>query len=489
GREIRDKLASYVEDGGILVIAKGNLERLPGGIGGIEGLPEDASVREQEIGLGRLVVLSPRFGVVLDDGGAGAAPSAALAGLGSGIDRPLPRPYTLPAGIASVIDRILLSQMLFETSDGLSLTTCRKGPGEYTLGIANNGWRERDLRITSRCGPIESIRELPLDRSEWGSEGHLPEGVDGSALGKSTQTSIAGGDVRIFAVRVEENGVEEIAGTDPPPRPRGRFLPLRRIGSLEEEILARPTFFQHFDGAVVDWRYLRDRDAAALEVEARWLRRQGLRIAADLSSGIDLFPTLRLIDNIAGDYAASLAAIEGVMAKMEILGARDLILSLHRHPENNFTGEQTRAAFEKTLASLAARAAGRGIALHLRMAFGKPPWSLAEAAQLLDRIGAPNLKLAPSLALLSASGTPRAEIEKLLAGRVGLWLVSAPRRDIAGRLWDAHARIHDAPDADALVRPISLAPDAPLALDAVLGTRDEEYLEAAALDRLVPRRR
>ena len=77
---------------------------------------------------------------------------------------------------------------------------------------------------------------------------------------------------------------------------------------------------------------------------------------------------------------------------MEILGAKDLILSLHRHPENNFTDEQTRAAFTATLKTLAGQAAERGVTLHLRVGFGKPPWSVAEGLEWLGRVDAPNLK-------------------------------------------------------------------------------------------------
>ena len=73
-----------------------------------------------------------------------------------------------------------------------------------------------------------------------------------------------------------------------------------------------------------------------------------------------------------------MAAIQDVLGKMEVLGATDLILSLHRYPENNFTDEQTRAAFTATLKALAGQAAERGMTLHLRVGSGKPPWNVAE---------------------------------------------------------------------------------------------------------------
>ena len=211
------------------------------------------------------------------------------------------------------------------------------------------------------------------------------------------------------------------------------LLPLRGLRPIKEEILARPTFFGHFDGVVVDWRYFREREQQSLAAEAGWIQRQGLRVWVDLSSGANLFPTLRLIDNVPEDYAASMAAVSDIQAKMERVGAQDLILSLHRHPENNFSGDQTRAAFDKTLRELAAQAARRHQRLHLRLAFGKPPGSLNEAAQLLDRIGATNLHLAASTAML-AEVASSFETMKAWGARLGIWLVAFARQDVTRRL-------------------------------------------------------
>ncbi|MBI4328046.1 MAG: hypothetical protein HY674_22675 [Chloroflexi bacterium] len=473
GHEIRDKLLTYVEGGGHLVITAGNLAKLPGGIA---ARTTAAATVVTNCGRGRMTALASDFGLE-----AKAHPGVPWR---SEIDKPLPKPYELRADVRQALDEIFRGQQLFEAgSRELSLITCRKGPGEYTLGIANNSWRALPLNIVSHCGLIESIRELTLARSEQGAAGCVPEGVDGSQLGLSAAETIAGGDIRIFAVKVQEIGVEEIPHVAPPPRPRGRVLPLRHARSIKEEILARPAFFEHFDGLVVDWRYLHEREKAALQQEAGWIHRQGLRVSVDLSSGLNLYPTLRLTDNLAADYAASLAAVADVLSKMEIIGARDLILSLHRHPENNFSGEQTEAAFEKTLRTLASQAAERQVTLNMRMAFGKPPWSLDEANRLLDKIGAKNLRLAASTALLATAG-PSDDVAKMLKDKLGLWLVAAPRFDLPGKLWDAHAPVLRASDTASIAQWLALAPDAPMILDAVYANQDEEYLDAVALERL-----
>lgn len=401
----------------------------------------------------------------------------------SAVDQPLISPYPLTPLARESLDALLRSQRLFDADPRLALITCRQGAGQYTLGVLNNTWNELPLTIRSLCGEIIEMRELPLDCSEFEAVGYTPEAVNTNALGRNAATTIAGGDVRIFAVRVAETGVDEIAHNPPPPRARGRFLTLRQPRSIKEALLARPTFFEHWDGVVVDWRYLSTREAASLKAEAGWIRRQGLRVVVDISSSLNLYPDLRLIDNLGDDYTASMTAISDVLGKMCILDARDLLFSLHRYPENNFTAEQTAAAFEATLRRLAADAAAKGITLHLRQAFGKPPWSLTEASSLLERVGAANLRLAPSTALLAAGNAKPDDIESVLRTKGGFWLAAAPRFDIAGQLWDAHAPVHQADPATvrSIRAYVEQAPNLPVILDAILADADAEFLEAAIL--------
>ena len=294
-------------------------------------------------------------------------------------------------------------------------------------------------------------------------------------------TTIAGGDFRIFEVSLEETNVFEIPHAQPPPRSCRHILTLRRASSIKNEILARPAFFEHFDGVCVDWEYLHTRDKAALQSEAGWLRRQQVRVVVDLSSGLNLFPTLRFIDNLHLDYEASMGVIADVLAKMELISASDLIVSLHRYPENNFTDEQTRAAFTATLKSLAAQAGKQGVTVHLRISDHKPPWNLAEAGEWLDRVNAPNLKLAPSTALWSRNPPPPDGIAKIVE-RIGLWLAAGAREDVTGKIWDVHVPLSQAQTSASLRELLSRATNAPIVLDALFSSQDEEYLDAAALE-------
>jgi hypothetical protein len=538
GAEIRDKFEAYVKGGGHLLITAGNLAKLPGGLAGMQvatgmkhlgagtsvqvggtrlvednpfdlcalTLPGGARVLAESsrvpaavgmaYGEGRITVLASPFGVSAKEasGVQLALPDKvqnllwAYAGLAidkesqGQIDKQLAKPYPLLKHVGRILDEAFRAQRLFEVGEGLSLITCRKGPGEYTLGVSNNTWRQQPLKIVSHCGQIESLRELVLDQSEKGAVGYLPEGCEKTNLGVSDEGHIAGGDIRIFAVRVKEENVEEIAHVVPPARPRGRALPLPEARSIKEELLARPSFFEYFDSAVVDWRFLWERQKAELQRESGWIKRQGLKLLVDLTSGINLFPDLCLLDNLVNqDYATSLAAMEDVIEKMEILQARDLILALHRYPQTNFSKEQIWQGFEDTLRHLCERGRREEVRLHLRLRASTPPENLEQAVEFVGRVNAPNLDLAPSTAYLLANQRDLGEAPKLLRGKVGLWLVNTPRRDIAGRVWNAHAPVDGYQERESLARILAIAPEVPMVFDVVYQNHDQEYLDAKCL--------
>lgn len=472
GREIRDTLDAYVASGGHLVITAGNLAKLPGGLGGITGATGPLG---RAIGAGRLTVLDSAFGVQ----------AAAVDGpLRSAVDAPLPKPFVLEPAVRETLSAIFRGQQLFAVEgSGLSVVTCRQGPGTYTVGIANNTWRESPWSIESRCGAIESVTELALDAAERGAEGFLPEGVDGSHLGVSGPATIAGGDIRIFRVQVREEGVVEIPRLPPPRRPAGRFLTLRHPRTIKTEILARPTFFRHCDGVVVDWRYVHDREAAALARESGWIRRQGLRVVVDFSSGLNLYPDLRLVNNLPEEAEASLAAMRSVLGKLATLGACDAILALHRLPENNFTAEQMDTALVDSLRALAATAEAADVTLHLRATADKSSYDLAALADLVVRVGSRRLKLAPALSLLLAGTTKPVDLPERLKAEIGLWLCAAPRFDHGGNFYDPHAPLAmlSATDRGSLGAWLALAPTAPKVLDGLLAGIDDEYLDAQVL--------
>jgi hypothetical protein len=249
--------------------------------------------------------------------------------------------------------------------------------------------------------------------------------------------------------------------------------------SIKEFVLARPTFFEHFDGVLVDGRYLWERDKRTVAQEAGWIGRQGLRVYVDVTSSINLYPDLRLVENIEADYEASRTLLEDMLEKMEALGARGLILSLHRVPENNITRKETWESFEKTLRWLCDRARERDVTVHLRTSL-KAGRSLEDVLDLINRVNAPNLLLAPSAALLLHEGRSQELLERNVE-RIGLWLLASPDSDAAGALWTCNAPLAGVEQPRALLRYLRCASKVPWVLDAVYSSWDEEYRDANVL--------
>ncbi|HPO12955.1 MAG TPA: hypothetical protein PLI09_05885 [Candidatus Hydrogenedentes bacterium] len=509
GMELQEKLTHYVNGGGQVVITSGNLKKLPGGLCGVNVGEANAMPPGTEItaegkictedqaftlnaltfpaasnvlarcgdtpvavnvpcGKGSLIVLASSFGLA-------DTPSLSFP-ISSATDQPLPKPYPLLSHVQTVLNQVFSEQALFTVGDGLSFIVCRKAPGDYTLGICNNTLAPKPFSIASNIGEIESIQELPLDTSEKNAEGFLPEGSENAAIGQDDATTIAGGSVRMFSVKVNERGVVELPHDPTPPTNTGRGLALNTPQDIKEAILARPTFFEHFDSVLVDWRYLHKKDSAALQRESGWLARQRLRIYVDLGSGINLFPDLRLVSNDETPYNESMAAIHDVLEKMTILGAKDLILTRHRGPENNFSGEQTEASFETSVREICAQAAAKGVTVYFRMSI-KGLRTPDDVAGFVQRMGAPNLRIAASLALLAHQKIEPNLLKPEFVDKIGLWLASAPGYDANGALWSVSQPLATQADMALLRAYIQRSPKAPIILDAVYTSQDEEYID------------
>lgn len=506
--ELRDKLQSYIEQGGILVITAGNLAKLKNGLANVKANKECLTFKagteikfdneilieenpfelmsltypkgtriigtcenipfaiELQYGKGRLIVLASPFGI--------SSETVNQNLIRNEVDKHLVKPYPILKHTNKVIDKILCEQMLFEVGKDLAFIVCRKSQGEYTIGIFNNSLHELPFNIVSHIGEIKSINELPLKQSEKQAIGYLPEGFEDIDVGISRDNIIAGGDVRVFNVKVNETGIEEIPHIKPSHRRKGIILPLSDIMSIKEAILAKPTFFEHFDGVVVDWRYLHEKEKSILQQESGWIQRQGLRIFVDLTSGINLYPDLRLLNNSEENYNNSMDIISSLLEKMDALNSKDFIISLHRIPENNFTIEESWKSFDETVRHICSKAEKYSIKVYLRMCQGKPPWNLQEAVNFIDRVGTKNLSIAPNIGLLLGQKVKSVDISDYI-NNIGLWLVSTPEYDIVGKLWNTNARLSSGDWHTQLKEMISINPQIPVVFDAIYKNWDEIY--------------
>ena len=123
--------------------------------------------------------------------------------------------------------------------------------------------------------------------------------------------------------------------------------------------------------------------------------------------------------------------------------------------------------------------------VHLRLRVSTPPENLKKAVEFVGRVGATNLRLAPSTAFLLAKKVDLREATRLLGGQVGLWLVDTPQIDIAGQVWNGNGPIRGYQDSQSLAKILAIAPAAPLVFDVLYKNHDEEYLDAKSLQQIL----
>ncbi len=517
GAEIKDKLEKYVETGGHLILTSGNLEQFPNGLFGIssekgsakveantivvynnnritEGLPFEIQnlnypkearviasyidkplVVEHLTGKGKITVFATPFGL---SSSVGKIPE-------SREDLELTTPFPLLNHVRKIVGDILSNVRIFEAGKDLSVISCHKNKGEFTLAISNNTWTEKPFKITSNIAKILKITELPVDCQEQMAIGFLPKTVI-SNTGKNSDKSIAGGDIRIFDVKIEDKNINDIPLIQAAPNPVKRGLTLRNISSVKEEILLRPTFFQHYDRVIIDWKYLYEKETAVLSNESGWIRQQGLKLIVDLSSGINLFPDLRMINNDSIEYLRSLKVIKSVLDKMSILGAEDLIICAHRSVENNFSNEQFSESLKNTLRDLCLYAGRLKININFRMTQGRNPGNTEQIYNLLKEVNEPNFYATPvsSLILADKQGFEK-NLGLLKDLKCRMVLLAAPEEDIYNTLWNTNKPIIDFPDKLGLRQILSALSGTAMVMDGLYDSQDEEYLDIRTLEELI----
>ena len=519
GKEINDKLEAYVQEGGHLVITAGSLRNMPDGIAGIRAghtttvsaspvsyagkviseaspftlaelvYPSSATILqksddlpaaiEMNAGKGKVTVIASPYGVQ-------EKPQCVLP-VKVMEEKPLDKPYPMLDHTKALMRDIFASVQLFETNPELSLVTCSRGGGEYTVLVSNGSWMAKDFSIRAKAGKIVSIRELPTDCSEMKAVGYAPKVIPQASSGKNTPHTIAGGNVRIFRVKLDEKAdVTVMPESTPAANTTGRALVLRDIRDVKEEILSRPTFFEHFDRVVIDWRYLYAKEKEILRQEAGWLGRQKLKMTVDLTSGLNLYPDLRIVNNDPPVYQKSMDIMRGVIDKMEILGADELLISTQRTIENNYTLEQFNASLVESFQVLSDYAAKKQIRLLLRQSVSRTPDTLEGLQRLSEEVNRPNFTLAPALALLMEDeANLDANLSRLKQMDIKSVLISTSRKDIHNQLWDTNVPVYQSSRQETIRRILAALPGVNYMMDGLYASGDEEYLDGKEMDKLI----
>lgn len=517
GIEINDKLEQYVLDGGHLIITAGSLKNLRNGIAGVKALDrlittaapvlyqqtsieetsaytltelqypatayviqrsgEHAAAVQQKAGKGKVTVVASPF--AMPDAPADILPIKVKE------ETPLAKPFPMLNHVKMLLADIFQSVQLFEVGKDLNFITCVRNKDEYTILLSNDNWSQRDFNITSKIGKIVSITELKMDVAEMKEIGYTPKTVK-EAVGKNSTKAVAGGNLRIFRVRISGADVEVQSEIPQKPNRTGSVLALHDIRDIKEEILSRPTFFAHYNSVLVDWRYLHKRDNTALQEEAKWISRQKLDISIDLSSGLNLYPDLRLVNNDSIRYGESMKVIKSVIDKMYLLGAKKLLLASHQDIENNITNDLQTSSMVATFQDISDYAAKAGIDIVLRASPGRVSGSVKNAVSLTKKVGRNNFRYAPSLALLLMNQQNlQQDLEMLTQQGVKDFLISTGVKDIHHQLWSVNMPLSSVTDTKEIQNILRQFPNANFIMDALYDSYDNEYLDIKLMEKLL----
>ena len=465
GLEVEANLRSFLQAGGNVVITAANLARLPGNSLGVNitssscrqvaagakvilqggetltepynmsvcglAFPGNASVLASLVdGTALAVELPLASGGSLTVFASPYAVSATEQGQPrSQVDQTLASPRPLLEHARHLLHAILSRATLFSSTANLTLTVSHTGGRDFHVLVSNPELREQPLKLVCGQAAISKLQEVALDQAEKGQVGYLPDGYQGSPLGNSTATSIAGVDTRLFSVSLADSAsLHFLPRTQPKPAPSGVGLHLRNIRhSIRHEVLLMPSFFQHFSSVVVDSDYLTSQDEAFLKIEGAWLESQGLAVLVDATPSINLFPGLRMVRDSMGLHNTTIATFTSMLHKMAALGSHNLTLSLHA-----FSGgrNQSEADFNTTLHYITNLAASLHISVYMLDA-RKNPFDLLPMSRFLDSCGLPNMPLVLNLARLVNYGQDM-KYDSILQARSPLLYVSAPAWDQLG---------------------------------------------------------
>ena len=249
---VRKKLTAYLEQGGQVFLCAEQAKAI---------WPERASVRGKQVveipvGKGMLAVSPTPYGLRNEK-------------------RPTKGNYSLQLQnhVKAYLRKRMDSLKLFSVGKDLAYIVNRNANGVYTLGIYNGKYKPLPFSIKSHIGKIVEMKEIPtgdVNIIKADPRFYAPRDIKAGSWGSSDGTTIGGGEVRLFHIRVDEQDVRVLDKVVYPPRPK-RYLAMG-MKNLRRNIMRRPSFFQQFSGVKIDGLDLLATDDAALEYEHGWYR-------------------------------------------------------------------------------------------------------------------------------------------------------------------------------------------------------------------------
>jgi hypothetical protein len=400
-------------------------------------------------------------------------------------EKAIPHPVDLLQAVKAYLHDVIDAELLLDVGNPRLQFCVAVEPGQgrtVTVSVSNNTEETQPFALRARGGALTAVCELEITAPGRETLGYYPPTVaqpPGDARGEGV---IGSREIRVF-----RGTLHDAAASKPKIRMQdlaaGIAVALREVRSLRREVLSRPTLLEHAAAVKIDAEYIVRTEIETLRSEGAFLSRVGCGVVVDLTGLLTFYPDLTLLDNVRSRWESSRAAILGVFDKARALGARDVLLSLHRNSENSFSLEQAERSFRASLRDLAFEAAARSLVLHLEHnPFRRFRPTMRETLELARDVGTASLR--PALNACHAIAS-REDPTALLDG-VALVLLSAPGQDRFGQLTDDHAPIAGSPFAEplrAVWRAACTRPGVTTCLDAVWASWDDVYRDLAFLRR------
>lgn len=181
--------------------------------------------------------------------------------------------------------------------------------------------------------------------------------------------------------------------------------------------------------------------------------------------------------------------MKGVIDKMEILGADELLISTQRTIENNYTMEQFYDSLKESFQVLSDYAARKNIRLLLRQSVSRTPDTIEGLQKLVEEVNRPNFTLVPALSLLlNDEAGLDADLARLKQMDIKDILISAPEKDIHDQLWNTNTPIYKSGQIAIIRRILAAFPQVNYIMDGLYTSQDEEYLDGKTMDEFVTKK-
>jgi len=198
----------------------------------------------------------------------------------------------------------------------------------------------------------------------------------------------------------------------------------------------------------------------------------------DFTSGLNVFPDLRIVDNTPAAYQKSMAAIYDTMNKMPFLNSKDMIMCLHEEVPGSDDYDYW-ASLNITFTKISREATSLGLSIHIRDTL-KSPRNLNDTYYWFRGLNVNNIFMAPTTAHLIDDEYLPQQISFIIM-RSKILLLNAPTYDLLNRLYSENAPLTalTTNGGDLTSQYISMAQKYGLWMvyDGIYKNLDDEYLD------------